>query len=232
MIRAVFFDWFDTLAHLVPSRVEIWGWAFQQYGIELPDKAIIRGLHTADLYYAEENSRSPVEARSAEEQAKALTLYPKAVLDEAGLEVAEELTFKLIEVAGKQFKEPTFALFEDVLPSLGRFKERGQILGLISNANRDMRALHRELGLENYLDFVITSNEVGADKPQPKIFLAALERAGVEASEAIHVGDQYQLDVLGARGVGINPVLIDRYDISDEYDCPQIRSLSELVQYL
>jgi len=74
---------------------------------------------------------------------------------------------------------------------------------------------------------------VGADKPEPAIFLAALERAGVNAAEAVHVGDQYKLDVVGARGVGINPILIDRYDLYPEVsDCPRIRSLTELAQYL
>jgi len=61
----------------------------------------------------------------------------------------------------------------------------------------------------------------------------ALQRAGVDASEAIHVGDQYKIDVAGARGVGINPILIDRYDLYPEFsDCPRIRNLTELTKYL
>ncbi|MEK0338355.1 MAG: HAD-IA family hydrolase, partial [Nitrosopumilus sp.] len=75
--------------------------------------------------------------------------------------------------------------------------------------------------------------EVGTDKPEPPIFLAALQRAGVNASEAVHVGDQYKLDVIGARGVGITPVLIDRYDLYPEVsDCPRIHRLTELAEYL
>ncbi len=80
---------------------------------------------------------------------------------------------------------------------------------------------------------MVTSEEAGADKPKPEIFLKALEKAGVDASEAVHVGDQYDLDVVGARGVGISPILIDRYDLYPEVDdCPRIRSLTELAQYL
>jgi len=70
----------------------------------------------------------------------------------------------------------------------------------------------RELGIAEYLDFTVTSAEAGADKPQPPIFLKALELAQVTAAEAVHVGDQYQNDVLGARGVGIAPILLDRAD--------------------
>ena len=85
----------------------------------------------------------------------------------------------------------------------------------------------------DYLDFVVTSDEAGADKPKPPVFLAALERARVDASEAIHVGDQYKVDILGARGVGITPILIDRYGLCPEVsDCPRIHNLTELAGHL
>ena len=89
------------------------------------------------------------------------------------------------------------------------------------------------MGLEPYLDFIVSSGEVGVDKPDPHFFLAALEQAGVSAAEAVHVGDQYKLDVVGARGVGITPILIDRYDLYPEVsDCPRIRRLTEVAKYL
>ena len=61
----------------------------------------------------------------------------------------------------------------------------------------------------------------------------ALERAGVNASEAVHVGDQYKIDIVGAKGVGINPLLLDRYDMYPEVtDCPRIRTLPQIVNYI
>jgi len=119
------------------------------------------------------------------------------------------------------------------LVTLEALKQRNLILGMLTNASKDLVSVYHQLGLEPYLDFVVTSGEVGSDKPEPTIFLAALARAGVNASEAVHVGDQYKLDVVGARGVGISPVLIDRYDLYlDTSDCPRIRNLTELAQYL
>jgi putative hydrolase of the HAD superfamily len=104
------------------------------------------------------------------------------------------------------------------------------ILGVISNLPIDRSA---SVSLEPYLDFVVTSKEAGASKPESPIFLAALEQAGVNGSEAVYVGDQYQTDVVGARVVGITPILIDRFDLEPEVsDCPRIHSLSELAQYL
>jgi HAD superfamily hydrolase (TIGR01549 family) len=136
-------------------------------------------------------------------------------------------------VVAEEFKKVTFALFDDVLPTLAVLKEQTLILGLLTNATRNTISIHRQLGLEPYLDFVVTSEEVGADKPKPLIFLAALDRAKVNASEAVHIGDQYELDVVGARGAGINPILIDRYDVYPEIsDCPRIHRLPELTRYL
>ena len=68
MIKAVFFDWFNTLAHFAPPRHELYIQAFRQFGIELPTKPVICGILTADRYYFEENARFPVGKRSPKEQ--------------------------------------------------------------------------------------------------------------------------------------------------------------------
>ena len=233
MIKAVFFDWFNTLACFEPPRHELYSQAFRQFGIELPTKEVIRGILTADQYYFEENAKSPVGKRSPEEQLEVYVHYPKAILAEAGVKVPKELPLKVMQIVVQQFKGVTFILYDDVLSALKTLKERKFILGLLTNLDKDMNPICRELGLEPYLEFVVTSGEVGSDKPAPPIFLAALQRAGVNAAEAIHVGDQYKLDVLGARGVGITPILIDRYDLSTEVsDCLRIHRLTELAEHL
>ena len=233
MIKAVFFDWFNTLAHFDPPRHELYSQAFRQFGIELSPKEVIRGILTADRYYFEENTKSPVGKRSRQEQIEVYVHYPKAILAEAGVKVSKELPLKIMQIVAQQFKGIIFVLFDDVISTVKTLKERRFILGLLTNLDKDMSPICRELGLESYLDFVVTSGEVGADKPEPPIFLAALQRAGVNASEAVHVGDQYKLDVIGARGVGITPVLIDRYDFYPEVsDCHRIQRLIELTEHL
>ncbi len=235
MIKAVFFDWFNTLARFEPPREELYRQAFRQFGIELPTKDVMRGILIADRYYFEENAKSPLEKRSPEEQVEVYTHYPQAILAEAGVNVSKEpdLPLKILKIVMQQFKGTSFALFDDVLSTLKTLKEQNLTLGLLTNLDRDMQPICRELGLEPYINFVVTSAEVGADKPNPPIFLAALQQAGVNASEAVHVGDQYKLDIIGARGVGITPILIDRYDLCSEVsDCPRIHSLTKLTEYL
>ena len=233
VIKAVFFDWFNTLADFEPPRQELYSQAFRQFGIELSPKDVIRGILIADRYYFEENAKSPLGKRSPQEQMEVYLHYPTAILTEAGVKAPKELPLKVLMIVKEQFKGSTFVLFDDVLSALAALKQRNLILGLLTNATRDTISVHRKLGLEPYLNFVVTSEEVGADKPKPPIFLAALDRAGVNASEAVHIGDQYELDVVGARGVGINPILIDRYDIYPEVsDCSRIHGLTELAEIL
>ena len=233
MIKAIFFDWFYTLARFEPPRHQLYSQAFREFGVELPPEKAMRGILIADQYFFGENAKSPVAERSPEEQAKVYLHYPNTVLTEAGAKASRELSLKVIQRVREQFKGITFALFDDVLSTLKTLKQQGLILGLLTNLDTDMVAICRKLGLESYLNFVVTSKEAGADKPEPPIFLAALDKAGVNASEVVHVGDQYKLDVIGARAVGINPILIDRYDIYSEVsDCPRIHSLTELAQHL
>jgi putative hydrolase of the HAD superfamily len=233
VIKAVFLDWFNTLARFEPPREELHCQALQEFGVEASAEKVKRGILLADKYWFDENIKSKIEARSPEEQAEIGLRYEQILLNEAGVKVTKELLLKVIKKLQELYKGITFVLFEDVLSTLKELKGKKYILGLLTNLSRDMAPICRQLGLEPYLDFVVTSEEVGSDKPQPPIFLAALERAGVNASEAVHIGDQYKIDVVGARGVGINPILIDRYDFyPDVTDCPRIHHLSELARYL
>lgn len=233
MIKAIFFDWFNTLARYEPPREELHSQALREFGIEVSPEKILPGVLTADMYFFGENTNSPVEKRDRKERAEVYTRYQKIILSEAGVKADQELLAKVLNKVEQLFKGITFTLFDDVLSTLETLKEQRFTLGLLTNLAQDMNPLCHKLGLESYLDFVVTSQQVGADKPEPPIFLAALDRAKVEASQAVHVGDQYKLDVVGARRVGINPILIDRYDLYPEVsDCSRIRNLTELAQYL
>jgi HAD superfamily hydrolase (TIGR01509 family) len=82
------------------------------------------------------------------------------------------------------------------------------------------------VGLRERVDAVVTSAAVGAAKPDPRIFTAALTAAGCEAHEALHVGDSPALDVAGARAAGIAARLLARGGGGD------LTSLSELPALL
>lgn len=232
MIKAVFLDWFDTLAHYEPPRHELYRQGLTEFGIEAAPRQLIQGILVADKFFLEENSRLPLEKRTPQEQGEVFFRYQGLVLSTAGVTIERDATLKLLKKMQALLQGLSLVLFDDVLPVLKALKRRSLITGLLTNASKNIMALQSSLGLDGYLDFVITSQEVGADKPEPPVFLAALERAQVQPAEAIHVGDHYNVDVTGARNVGIQPILLDRYNTYPEVtDCPRIRSLAELVEY-
>ena len=80
----------------------------------------------------------------------------------------------------------------------------------LSNAGSDLLGFLDQLGLLGLFDFTVVSAIEGTKKPDRRIYERALERAGVRPGEAVHVGDMYLEDVLGARSAGVRPLLIDR----------------------
>ena len=94
---------------------------------------------------------------------------------------------------------------EETLKVLSR---AGLRLGVLSNFDRRLHAVLRILELAHYFEHVIVSSEVGANKPSPLIFQAALARFGVPASRMLHVGDDPDLDGKGAAPLGIETFLV------------------------
>jgi putative hydrolase of the HAD superfamily len=181
----------------------------------------------------EENARRPIRDRSREEQTKLYAGFHRIILKETGINATDGQVMQLLARMFQLNASMKFVLFDDVVETLKTLKAQGLKLALLTNLQTEVNTMCRELGIGEYLDFTVTSAEVGADKPQPPIFLKALNLARVNAAEAIHVGDQYQNDVLGARGVGITPILLDRADYYKEItDCPRIRSLTEVSQFV
>ncbi|HEV8652986.1 MAG TPA: HAD-IA family hydrolase [Actinomycetes bacterium] len=130
------------------------------------------------------------------------------------------------------FSDPAaYKLFDDARPALDALAARGLKLGVISNFEPWLATVLELEGVDHLFAATAISGVLGVAKPEPGIFLSALQQAGVEAGSAIHVGDHLDVDVTGARAVGMTGVLIDRYGRVP--DPPpgvlRIKSLAELV---
>lgn len=123
-------------------------------------------------------------------------------------------------------------LFDDVVPALKGLREMGLRLGVLSNFGTHLRDLLRRLGLGAYFDFIVVSAEVGLAKPDPRIFELTVEQAAHPRDRILYVGDHVGDDIDGARGAGVDAVLIDRRDRQPEALCPRIGSLTELLVYV
>jgi putative hydrolase of the HAD superfamily len=121
----------------------------------------------------------------------------------------------------------------DALAALG---ELDVAIAIVSNSDGTVEALLREYevcqvgpGPGVRVDAVLDSTVVGAAKPDPEIFRAALAAVGVEPAAAIHVGDTPGADVDGAVAAGVVPVLVDPLDLHAHLDVTRVRALSEVV---
>jgi HAD superfamily hydrolase (TIGR01549 family) len=233
MIKAVFLDWFTTLSRFEPAREKLYCAAFAEHGITIPEESAARGMLYGDEYLYTENMKTPLIKLPVEVREEMYQCFSKIIVAELKIEVSPVVHKEIRERIKKTLAEATYVLYEDVLPTVKSLKEKGYILGLVTNLREDINIYIRKLCLEPYLQFAVTSEQVGFPKPDPRIFQAALEKAGVEGKEAVFVGDQYRIDVVGARGAGIQPILIDRCDLyPDVTDCPRIRTLPEVEKYI
>jgi HAD superfamily hydrolase (TIGR01549 family) len=117
---------------------------------------------------------------------------------------------------------------EFVAPTLVELRRRGYTLVVVSNANGTVRRAFQRIGLFDLVDVIVDSAEEGFEKPDRRLFDAALRMAGAQPSRAIHVGDIYHIDVAGARAAGLTPVLVDEADLYGGADCHRIASIAEL----
>ena len=121
---------------------------------------------------------------------------------------------------------------DEVVPALTALRGFGYRLVVVSNANGTLRRAFARLGLLDAVDALFDSCDEAVEKPDRRFFHIALARTGASASTTIHVGDLYHVDVVGARAAGIQPVLLDVGDLYPDCDCPRVRSLAALVEFL
>jgi putative hydrolase of the HAD superfamily len=126
-----------------------------------------------------------------------------------------------------------FRRYPDVDEALAELRARGFRLGIVSNWDPSLELLCANHGLPERVEFVVASESEGFAKPGPALFQRALALAGVTPERVVHVGDSYEHDVVGASGLGIQAVLLDRggYYTAATWR-PTVRSLAELPALL
>ncbi|TAL71308.1 MAG: HAD family hydrolase [Rhodanobacter sp.] len=126
----------------------------------------------------------------------------------------------------------TVSLFPDSLPALAQLAARWPLASL-TNGNADLA----RIGLQAHFRCAVAAREVGVGKPDPRIFRVAANRLGVAAGELLHVGDDPELDVLGAHRAGLHTAWVNRRGLpwpTALGTAPDVtvRDLGELVRWL
>jgi putative hydrolase of the HAD superfamily len=118
-----------------------------------------------------------------------------------------------------------FRAYPEVCAVLERLRAAGARLVVVSNWDASLHEVLDRTGIAPLVDGALASAEVGSAKPDGAIFAAALELAGVAASDAVHVGDSVEADVEGARAAGIAPVLVARDGSPGPAGVPVVQTL-------
>jgi putative hydrolase of the HAD superfamily len=231
MIKAVCFDFFNTLSYYHPSREDTYQKACAEIGLGVEQKNLSKSLLIADVYWREQNRNKPYQKRNKPAQFVLFTRYVKRLINGAGVKTswlqAARIVGKLIKVKWE------FAVFDDAIPVMNALRQKGITVGIVSNADNTYNDIFKALGLLDASDFTVTSYEAGCEKPEPGIFLLALKKTKAKPEEVLFIGDQYTVDIVGARNVGMKPLMIDRNNWQEEItDCTRIQSLKQIDQFL
>jgi HAD superfamily hydrolase (TIGR01509 family) len=218
-LRAVLFDAGNTLVFLDYHRMA----AAVGAALDMP----LSGDHLAEG--AAEAARAMETARG-NDRARAMA-YLEALFRVAGVPPERMPAVHDCLVALHHEWHLWSAVAEDTRASLARLRAAGLRLGVVSNSDGRVEAALEAAGLREYFDVVLDSALVGVEKPDPAIFLAALEALGVRPDEALYVGDLYEVDIVGARAAGMEAVLLCR-DESPNPRCRTVRSIALLADDL
>jgi HAD superfamily hydrolase (TIGR01509 family) len=157
-------------------------------------------------------------------------LFFDLILDKAGIAASHATAAALDELNTYHRAHNLWEFVPDsVRPALAALRDLGLRLTVVSNANGTLCAHLARIGLDSLVDCMLDSFDEKVEKPDPRLFAIALERSRATRESTIHVGDLYNVDVVGARSAGLRAVLMDEADLRPDADCPRIHSLDELV---
>jgi putative hydrolase of the HAD superfamily len=100
---------------------------------------------------------------------------------------------------------------DGLIDALGEVRRAGVRTVVVSNSEGMLEPLFEQLGFAGAIDAVVDSGKVGIEKPDPRIFQLALAPFGVAPERALHLGDSYATDVVGAREAGVRVALVDPF---------------------
>lgn len=225
MVKAVIFDIDDTLYNYMENdrrvKKELQEWCAEKLGI------------------------------SAEEYQEYLKKGEKYANDRAGWGYAVNhnrlVRYQtMLELLGKPVIPYAYEMYElywdslisQIVPNSGvvellqDLKVRGTYIGLGSNMTADIQYRKiMKLRLGEYIDGIVTSEEAGIEKPDARLFRLCAEKAGVDVSECVFIGDSVNHDVRGAQAAGMPVMLYDSEgNVTEDYGCPVLHHFSEYFE--
>lgn len=201
MIKLITFDLDNTLWNADPVLINAEKVLYQWLQVNCPELASCYSAETLRDYKAAIAIDSP--ALMHRVSALRLEVLKRALLDVGYGDIAAEQqakqAFDVFHAARQQV-----TLFDGADGLLDSLSQQYQLAAL-TNGNADVSVI----GLDRYFNFALSADGIGKQKPHPEMFLAALEQSGVDANEAIHIGDHPEQDVIGAHRAGLHTIWVN-----------------------
>ncbi len=232
-VDVVFFDAGSTLIYPDPPVGEVYADALRRRGVPAGNEAVQNRFQAVWREARAERPVGSIEYGMTAGKARAWwrgivrdSLEPFGTVDDFDA---------MFEELWEHFaRADAWSIYEDVQPTLDRLEGMGKRLGLISNWDVRIEKMLSDLGLARRLEFRIVSYQVGVEKPDPTIFRSALNLCGRPPERALHIGDSYREDYLGALSAGMRAVWLCRDgDAADQHPgATAVAGLRELPELL
>lgn len=212
--RVVLIDVLGTLIRLEDPAPRLSRLLAERLAITVDEAQARRALRAEIAYYRANLQRGGEPAGLARLRLGCAEVLREALLDAVGgdgraaaarLRAASSSAMTAVLLDSLRFKA-----FPEAGEALAELRGRGILVAAVSNWDCSLSAVLHRAGLAQRLDAIVTSAELGIQKPSPRIFLHALEGLDATAGQALHVGDRMVEDVVGARAAGIRAILIRR----------------------
>ena len=230
------FDSYGTLMEMdnFYGRLQL---GFKKLGVSLPLDVVRRAAHAEMRHYMKG-------ARFANclDSWNKLRRDCAQILENAIREQGYKIELPAERVLNVLSEAVVYKPFDDIKSSLEHLRAKGVRLGVLSNWDFKLQAALDDAGIAHLFDFVLSSAQVGIEKPAREFFerglaLARKAMPDLKARDCFYVGDHYEKDVVGARNAGLNPIWLvrDKRDLPSgdtheaQDDVPRLRSLRDLL---
>lgn len=204
-VRAVIFDLDDTLLdHQGSTRAALASW-LPRLGAEADTRLVEAWFDSEHRHF--ESWRSGQITFEEQRRRRLRDLLPLI-----GSDVPSEPDLDLLFAGFLAEYEAAWQAFDDVLPVITFLTANGFDLAVLTNGTAaQQNAKVTRIGIRDRLTAVFTSEELGVAKPHPDIYRQACRELGVSPDKTLHVGDNYQLDVVAAQEAGLQALHLDRH---------------------
>lgn len=234
-IRTIFFDAGFTLIRPYPSIPEICYNICHQLSLHVDLSQIEQQMEAMEESYFR---RTTIDRHTWADEQAITSFWINYYIDLLRPFVREHDEVRLHKLAiniNEEFEKHTsWNTYPDVYETLETLRTQGYSLGVISDWGISLGPILRNLHLTPYFDCLLISATTRHAKPSPMLYDRALQRANAIPDYTLHIGDSYVNDVIGARSVGMTPILLDRRGKLTEknVDCLLIHSLTDVLDLL